>query len=110
MTFARLTKQTHNITPKAHAAAKVRHPYQQMVGMLQYLCTTCRPELSHDACLQARRVATYTMHSAQDGLTFWRDPNRSFSVEAFVDAYYNGTPEERLSTTGLFYTIAGMPI
>jgi hypothetical protein len=31
-------------------------------------------------------------------------------VEAFVDADYNGTPEERLSTTGFFCTIAGMPI
>ncbi len=79
MSFARLTKQTHNITPEAHAAAKGRHPYQQVVGMLQYLCTTCRPELSfptkelgrynscynHDAWLQARRVAIYTMHSAR---------------------------------------------
>lgn len=92
--------------------------------MLQYLCTTCRPELSfptkelgrynscynHDAWLQARRVAIYTMHSARDGLTFRRDPTRSFTVEAFVDADYNGTPEERLSTTGFFCTIAGMPI
>jgi hypothetical protein len=50
------------------------------------------------------------MHSARDGLTFSRDPTRSFSVEAFVDAYYNGTREECLSTTGLFCTIAGMPI
>ena len=50
------------------------------------------------------------MHSARDGLTFRRDPTRSFSVKAFVDADYNGTPEERLSTTGFFCTIAGMPI
>jgi hypothetical protein len=54
--------------------------------------------------------STYTMHSARDGLTFRRDPTRSFSLEAFVDADYNGAPEERLSTTGFFCTIAGMPI
>ena len=124
MSFARLSKQTHNLTPEAHAAAKGRHPYQQVVGMLQYLCVTCRPELSfstkelgrYNSCfntaawLQARRVATYTMQHAQDGLIFRRDPSRSFSVEAFVDADYNGTPEERLSTTGFFCIIAGMPI
>jgi len=124
MSFTRLSKRTHNITPAAHAAAKGRYPYQQVVGMLQYLCTTCRPDLSfatkelarynscfnHDAWLQARRVATYAMQSAQVGLTFRRDATRSFSVEAFVDADYNGTPEERLSTTGFFCTVAGMPI
>ena len=124
MSFTRLSKRTHNITPAAHAAAKGRYPYQQVVGMLQYLCTTCRPDLSfatkelarynscfnHDAWLQARRVATYAMQSAQVGLTFRRDSTRSFSVEAFVDADYNGTPEERLSTTGFFCTVAGMPI
>ena len=124
MSFTRLTKRTHLITPAAHEDAKRRYPYQQIVGMLQYLCTTCRPDLSFatkelarynscyttDAWLQARRVAAYAMQSAHVGLTFRRDASRTFSVEAFVDADYNGTPEERLSTTGFFCTVAGMPI
>jgi hypothetical protein len=124
MSFTRLTKRTHLITPAAHEDAKRRYPYQQIVGMLQYLCTTCRPDLSFatkerarynscyttDAWLQARRVAAYAMQSAHVGLTFRRDASRTFSVEAFVDADYNGTPVERLSTTGFFCTVAGMPM
>jgi hypothetical protein len=73
--------------------------------VLQYLCTTCRPDLSfatkelarynscynYDAWLlavpvKARRVATYAIQSAQVGLTLQRDVSRSFSesAEAFV--------------------------
>jgi hypothetical protein len=125
MNFARLSKRTHNITPAAHVAAKRRrYPYQQVVGMLQYLCTTCRPDLSfaakdlarHNSCfnhaawLQARRVATHAMQSAHVGRTFRRGLTRTFSGEAFDGADYNGTPEGRLSTTGLFCAVAVMPI
>ena len=47
----RITSHQHHDhtqqTRSSHAAARGQYPYQhwQVVGMLQYLCTTCRPDL-----------------------------------------------------------------
>ncbi len=121
MIAARMSKRTHGITEAAHKKA-VDLPYRRFVGQVNYMAVTCRPDLSfavkelgrynsvynEDCWKLAQRVATYIKHTIDVGILYTRDSSMTdFAFEAYVDASYNDTPEERLSTCGFLITVGG---
>ncbi|GMF23949.1 unnamed protein product [Phytophthora fragariaefolia] len=103
--------------------AETSFPYREAVGMLMYLATSTRPDLAfalgqlsrfvanpspkHVGAL--KRVLRYVAGTLDYGITYSRKQTEAKDVvlEGFCDSDWANDPEQRKSTTGFVFTLAG---
>ncbi|KAE9060786.1 hypothetical protein PF010_g30078 [Phytophthora fragariae] len=103
--------------------ADTSFPYREAVGMLMYLATSTRPDLAfalgqlsrfvanpspkHVGAL--KRVLRYVAGTLDYGITYSRKQTEAKDVvlEGFCDSDWANDPEQRKSTTGFVFTLAG---
>ena len=97
-------------------------PYQELIGCLQWLAQTTRPDIAFASSALARFLVEPTeehwrigvgvvdfLSSTRDlGIAF--DGSRGIDLRVFVDADYAGCLETRRSTTGIVVKLAGGPV
>lgn len=98
-------------------------PYASAVGCLMYAMVCTRPDLAHAVSTVSKYMANpgrehwkavkwifrYLRGTADHGIMFARQCGQS-SVVGYVDADYAGGLDDRRSTTGYVFTLAGGPI
>lgn len=99
------------------AAADV--PYRQAIGSLIYLVTNTRPDIaftvgqlskhpenpSQSNWASVKRVLRYLAGTRAHGILF--DGKKGFEIQGFSDSDYAGSIEDRKSTSGYIFLIAG---
>jgi hypothetical protein len=95
--------------------------YHELVGVLTYLSTTTRPDISFAvSCLgqfnncykedhwkAEKRILCYLKGTIGVGLTY--GPNAE-PIKGFVDADWGSFPENRRSYTGFVFVLSGGPV
>jgi hypothetical protein len=95
-------------------------PYANAVGYLMYAMVCTRPDLTHAVSVVSKYMANpgkqhwnaikwifrYLKGTTDYGITFVRQKS-DLSVVGYVDAYYAGDLDDRRSTTGYVFTLAG---
>ena len=98
-------------------------PYASAVGCLMYAMVCTRPDLAHAVSTVSKYMGNpgrehwkavkwifrYLKGTSKHGLMFARQKDQA-SVVGFVDADYAGGLDDRRSTTGYVFTLAGGPI
>ncbi|KAL7000929.1 hypothetical protein U1Q18_052374 [Sarracenia purpurea var. burkii] len=98
-------------------------PYASAVGCLMYAMVCTRPDLTHAVNTVSKYMANpgrehwkavkwifrYLRGTADHGILFARQQGQ-ISVVGYVDADYAGGVDDRRSTTGYVFTLAGGPI
>lgn len=100
-------------------------PYAELVGSLNWLATTTRPDIAHSVgtlCrfisnpgrqhwTAAQRVLRYLSSTQNFGIRFLKSRiAASTNLIGFSDADWAGDPDTRRSTTGFIFTLNGAPI
>jgi len=111
--WVKMTKTGRGLLPQGNR-------YAELVGSLLYLSTTTRSDivfavgvLSHfmycpeeDHMRVAKGVFRYVRGTTRLGVVY----GGSEPLQVFVDAYWAGEIDDRLSTTGFVFTCSGGPI
>ena len=98
-------------------------PYASAVGCLMYVMVCTRPDLAQDVSVVSKYMANprkqhwdavkwifrYLRGTTNYDIMFERQQDES-SVRGYVDADYAGDLNDRRSTTGYVFTLAGGPI
>ncbi|KAE8992723.1 hypothetical protein PF005_g18561 [Phytophthora fragariae] len=98
-------------------------PYREAIGMLMYLATSTRPDLafglgqlrrfvanpSKKHVGTSKRVLRYLAGTLEYGISYLRQQGNAYEVvlEGFSDSDWANDPEQRKSTTGFVFTLAG---
>ena len=96
--------------------------YQSLVGSLMYLATCTRPDIAYAVgalarftskpnqthWVAAKRVLRYLRGTSNFGIIFKGDESRT--CKAYSDADWAGDKEDRKSTSGYLFQIAGGPV
>jgi hypothetical protein len=115
------TSQCPKIVEETEDMSKV--PYASAVGCLMYAMVCIRPDLAHAVSVVSKYMANpgkqhwnavkwifrYLKGTTDYGITFVRQ-NNDLSVVGYVDADYAWDLDDRRSTTGYVFTLAGGPI
>jgi hypothetical protein len=120
-------KLSYDDCPKAeeekYEASKL--PYKSIVGSLQYIALSTRPDIAYAVNQLSRfianpgqshwqagkRVLRYLKGTAKSSLLYKDyDGNQNTKIEIFCDADWAGDTEDRKSTTGVIIKLNGCPI
>ena len=100
-------------------------PYKSAVGALQYLALSTRPDIAQAVNFVSRfaskpgaqnwrdvkRILRYVAGTRALGITFKRSPDPNAALlHGFADADWGGDLQQRRSTTGFIFKIAGGPV
>jgi hypothetical protein len=119
--FRLSTSQCPTTVEETEDMSKV--PYASAVGCLMYAMVCTRPDLAHAVSVVSKYMANpgkrhwntvkwifrYLKGTTDYGITFVRQKS-DLSVVGYVDADYAGDLDDRRSTTGYVFTLAGGPI
>ncbi|XP_038984402.1 secreted RxLR effector protein 161-like [Phoenix dactylifera] len=119
--FRCLTSQCPKTEKEIEDMSKV--PYASAVGCLMYAMVCTRPDLAHAVSAVSKFMANpgrqhwdavkwifrYLRSTTDHGIMFVRQQDDP-SVVGYVDADYAGDLDDRRSTTGYVFTLAGGPI
>jgi hypothetical protein len=119
--FRLSTSQCPKTVEETEDMSKV--PYASAVGCLMYAMVCTRPDLAHVVSVVSKYMANpgkqhwdavkwifrYLRGTTDYGITFVRQKS-DLSVVGYVDADYAGDLDDRRSTTGYVFTLAGGPI
>jgi hypothetical protein len=101
--------------------------YQSMIGALNYLVQTCRPDIAHAVnvvcrygnnpsashLIAVKRILRYLSKTAHVGLTYdgnQMHQDQNINITAYTDADWGGDYQDRKSTTGYLTKINGATI
>ena len=119
--FKLSTRQCPSTKEEVEDMSKV--PYASAVGCLMYAMVCTRPDLAHAVSVVSKYMANpgrqhcdgvkwifrYLKGTMDYGIMFGRQ-QKDISVVGYVDSDYAGDLDNRRSTTGYVYTLAGGPI
>ena len=104
------------------ASDNLKQRYQSLIGALMWPSVVTRIDIAYSVGILSRfltnpteehlaaayKVLRYLVHSASHGLEI--DGTRPLQLEAYTDASYGGTEEDRRSVGGYLLTLCGSPI